>query len=175
MGHYKHQDKQITNTRATALQTLWKTYYKHCDKPIVTLKQQSKRITNTVTNLLQAHYKRRGKEPDTPHKSCLIVPAWPGRQLEILQRRPLMFLTIVVVFNTIYQCFDIVELELVWLVVIDYLLMFRIIEAMAATWRDGSLSGCKALFQTLLSLMWSQTVDNTKELEIFCQKLDCLQ
>ena len=76
-------------------------------------KHQGDCITNTVKNLLQAHYKRRGKEPDTPHKSCLIVPAWPGRQLEILQRRPLMFLTIVVVFNTIYQCFDIVELELV--------------------------------------------------------------
>ena len=78
-----------------------------------------------------------------------------------------MFLTIVVVskvvFDTIYYGFQIVQLELVWLTVIDYLLMFRIIEAMAATWRDGSLSGCKALFQTLLSLMWSQTVDNTKE------------
>ena len=41
--------------------------------------------------------------------------------------------------------------------------MFRIIETMAAIWRDGSISGCKALIQTLLSLMWSQTVDNTKE------------
>ena len=103
MGHYKHQDKQITNTRATALQTLWKTYYKHCDKTITTLKQQGKRITNTVTILLQARYKRRGKEPDTPHKSCLIVPARPGRQLVILQWRPLMFLTIVVVSKEVFD------------------------------------------------------------------------